>query len=104
MARLAHEHLDARKYARAHISLNLDRVYRRLAQQAEDYIAEKYGEAMARGLPFDHEKVGREAVQSALEMYNVKVGSGDIGGGAVGAGSKSGTDWAGGSLGGSRPK
>ena len=75
MARLAHEHLDARVRARGLINFQFDRVGRRLKQQAEDYIAEKYGEAMAKGLPFDHEKVAEEAVQNALQTYNIQVGS-----------------------------
>ena len=72
MARLAHEHLDAREYGRALVNLELSRYGRRLKQAVEDYIAEKYGEATAKGLPFDHEKVGRAAVQHALQMYNVE--------------------------------
>lgn len=72
MARLAHEHLDARERARAMINLELSRYGRRLKQTAEDFIAEAYGEAMAKGLPFDHEVVAKEALDHSLELYHIQ--------------------------------
>lgn len=72
MTRLAHEHLDARERARSMINLELSRYGRRLKQTAEDFIAEKYGEAIAKGLPFDHEKVAAAALEHSLEMYNIE--------------------------------
>lgn len=84
MARLAHEHLDARERARAMINLELSRYGRRLKQTAEDYIAERYGEATAKGLPFDHEKVAADALDHSLQLYHIEAKQAQ----AVEAGSK----------------
>jgi hypothetical protein len=54
------------------INLELSRYGRRLKQTAEDYIAEAYGEAMAKGLPFDHETVAADALNYSLELYNIE--------------------------------
>jgi hypothetical protein len=76
MARIEHEHADARDAARTLIALEARKHVRRLKAEAEDTIAEAYAEASVRGLPFDAATVAREAVAAALvTVYEVGPGA-----------------------------
>ena len=70
MARMSHDHADARYVFRSAVNLYLGRYDRRLKQIGEEYISGKYEETVARGGAFDFEVVAQDAFRYALDVLN----------------------------------